>query len=112
TPPGGPPTKPPATPPAPVPVEGLEFVGQVRGQGAAKFLLLYPVIENKPPPEKGKAAPKRSWVEVPVTLDFATPKPVAVPDAAKKRKPDLPPGRDDLEGFWAVAQAGQFAALE
>ena len=105
----------------PVPVEGLEFVGQVAGQGEAHFLLMYPIDETMPVPPtlpaKGNSASKEVtpapiWTEVPVNLDFATTKVVPLPDQNGKRKPSQPPTRDDLQGLWAVAQAQRLAVLE
>jgi hypothetical protein len=109
--------------PVPPPVEGLEFVGKATQEGPIKFLLLYPMQEAKPAAEPGKkeperqnqaaaAARRRAWVEVPVVLNLATAKKVAVPPAAKDRKPAQPISPDDLERLWAIGQAEQFAMLE
>lgn len=91
-----------------VPVEGLEFVGQVRTPGKARFLLIYPTLDMA----RGFTDPAREgWVEMPVELDFAA----AVRPAAPSEK--RPAGRnnaarDDLRGLWAEAQAARFAVLE
>ena len=121
--------------PTPVAVEGLEFVGKLKEIGEAKFLLLYPTESQVPGFDRLRRVrrglvPPTAWVEVPVTLDFAKAKDVAVPKEAAERKkprpegkqprpgdpppnPNLtpPPVRDDLEGLWAVARVDQFERL-
>jgi hypothetical protein len=108
-------------PPPPPPVEGLEFVGKVRGQGAAQFLLLYPLQEEVAAPVKpgnqAEPAPagivrRRAGAEVAVTLDLSTAQRVAAPVGGGKRKPTEPVSRDDLPGLWALGQATRFAVLE
>jgi hypothetical protein len=101
----------------PAAVKGLEFVGKLATKGKAKFLLLYPK-ENENPANGKKVfllpgqEPGRTWVEVPLELDFAAAEEVAVPDDAGKRRPHLAPTYDDLEGLWATGQAARFALLE
>src|SRR5262245_25012240 len=101
----------------PLPVRGLEFVGQVRGHGKAKFLLLYP---KKKPPVNAHAKDdevlaeilKRyptDWIEVPVELDFSRATVVKAPRARDLRQA---PMRQDLEGLWAEGQVARFAVLE
>jgi hypothetical protein len=87
--------------PVPVPVVGLEFVGKCEGKGKAALLLLYLK-------EKAGAA---HWIQIPVELDFDQAKKVPAAANAPPRQPKQPPGRDDLEGLWALAQADSFAAL-
>jgi hypothetical protein len=111
----------------PVPVEGLQFIGKAKQEGPAKFLLLYParrrterlrtlLPSRRPRPqrplEEARKAERLRWAEVPVTLDLAGAQKIAVPASAAQRKPNQFPASDDLEGLWAVAQAGQFALLE
>jgi len=98
-----------APPRAPVQIVGLEFVGKLNGKGKANFLLLYPTAEldDKAPL---RSVRRRGWVEAPVELDFDAAKKIAAADL--KRKPELPPTRDDVEGLWAVGQAQRFAVLE
>jgi hypothetical protein len=78
--------------------EGLTFLGRCTGAGRAKFVMLY--ARTGPVP-----------VEAPVELDLSQATPVAVPEEPSRRKPDQRPAADDLEGWWAVAQAERFAAL-
>src|SRR5262249_47566108 len=107
--------------PAGPPVGALEFVGKVRDQGRAKFLLLYPLREAQPPNQGKEKAPqarragddrKAAWVEVPLELDFARADKSTAPAGAGRRKPDQPLEANDLEGLWAAAQAGYFAVQE
>src|SRR5262249_46832983 len=56
------------------------------------------------------AQPRRDWVEAPVTLDFDQAE--KIPAKEQQRAPWIAPGRDDLEGLWAAAQAARFAVLE
>jgi hypothetical protein len=108
-------TTPPPAPPARV--DGLEFAGQLRDAKEAKFLLLY-AVESDPKEAatlKGPAAllPRTTWVEVPLTLNFAEAKAVPAPkDAKAGRNPQQRAGGDNLEGLWAEAQAARFAVLE
>src|SRR5262249_29138826 len=84
---------------APVAVQGLEFVGKLTRKGKAKFLLLYPTeTEN---PSAGKKdfilpgeEPGRTWVEVPLELDFDGSEETVAPDATGKRRPHLAPTYD------------------
>jgi hypothetical protein len=102
---------------APVAVKGLEFVGKLTRKGKAKFLLLYPSeTENRSAGKKDfllpGQEPSRTWVEVPLELDFSGAEEIAAPDTADKRRPHLAPTYDDLEGLWATGQAARFALLE
>jgi hypothetical protein len=102
-------------------VEGLEFVGQITGDGEANLLLLYPTGDNRPAARprgwridrvsRKLAGAKQPWVETTVILDFSKAKKIAVPGDGK-RQTDRAPGRDDLEGLWAVAQAAHFHVQE
>ena len=100
----------------PVPVQGLEFVGKVKGMEKAQFLLLYPYVEEtKIPQDAGKTTRtlrKHLWKEMPLSLDLAGAIQVDVPSTAAQRQPSTWPGRNDLEGLWAVAQAEQYLAWE
>jgi hypothetical protein len=103
----------------PVPVQGFEFVGKVLGDlqanDRAKFLLLYPIdLTLQPPtvPDRDcPAAQPSSWVECEVELHFGGGVHLGPPEESK-RSLRRPPARDDLEGLWAAAQAGQLAILE
>jgi hypothetical protein len=91
------------------PIEGLEFVGQVTGQGKARLLLLYPIAKSVAI-EKGAVERQVKWVEAPVELDLDAAETLV--RARARREPGQRPGRDDLEGLWAEAQAARFAVLE
>ena len=117
----------------PAGVEGLEFVGRLKGTGEVKFLLIYPTegrasrLDRFRP--RGRPAPQRiDWAEAAVTLDFDKAKKVELPAEAGQRKnappskpaePGRPPAdalqppvRDDLEGLWAVARLDNFLRLQ
>ncbi len=91
----------------PVPVEGLEFVGQVEQPGKARFLLHYFLL----PPPAGALPGGEGWVEVPVELDFAAAKQLAVLEQVKPTNRQAA-SRDNLQELWAEAQAARFAVLE
>jgi len=98
-------------------VETLEFVGKLQDNGPAKLLLLYPTQtgdENKQKKSLAELLQQHgSWVEVPITLDFAKAQKVKTPPSAAKRHKELAwPEHDDLEGKWAANQAKHFAMLE
>jgi hypothetical protein len=112
----------------PVPVDGLEFTGRLRGQGEVKFVLFW-TVENRGMPlfnrfrsPRVRSQPRVDWVEAPVVLDFRKAEKVALPTEAKERraapetktakKPPQWPVRDDLEGLWAVAQMDEFERLQ
>src|SRR6266849_3216787 len=79
-----------------VAAKGLEFVGKLRMNGKARFLLLYPT-ESKTALTANAAGkmdfllpgqePGRSWAEVPLELNFAAAKEIVPPDSAGNRQP-------------------------
>ncbi len=79
-------------PRAPAPIEELEFVGKVTGDGPAQFLLVYPRerrrdrFRERLGPLFMRSRPPLAWAETPVTLDFSTAQKVAAPAEAKERK--------------------------
>jgi hypothetical protein len=98
-------------------VQGLEFLGQVSRKGESQFLLLYAKrVEKTARGDKGaehaKSPAPPVWAQVPLTLNFASAKEVAVPAEAKKRTPGATISPDDLEALWAVGQAQRLAILE
>ncbi|HEX4592539.1 MAG TPA: hypothetical protein VH120_21600 [Gemmataceae bacterium] len=84
---------------------GLTFYGRTKGTGRAKLLLLYGRSGSG-----SSAAPVP--VETPIELDFGQAGTTPIPREAAKREKAHPPVADDLEGWWAVAQAERFAVLE
>jgi hypothetical protein len=83
---------------------GLEFIGIRAGSGRAKFILYYPRSTPNRVPNYFEPA------ELPVELSFDNARAVAAPITPAPRQPR--PAVDDLEGWWAVAQAERFAVLE
>jgi hypothetical protein len=96
-----------------VPIQGLEFIGQVGGTGKAKLLLMYPNGEEAATPAGAKGGRlsrivhRATWAEALVELDMSTAKVVPTPAIDNNRR-----GRDDLQRLWAEAQAARLAVLE
>jgi hypothetical protein len=89
--PGGPSGLPPGLvesqpPRIPVGVDGLEFVGQLRGKGEVQFLLIYPTESRVPRVGRFQHAPRTHWSEAAVTLDFSKAQKVALPAEARERR--------------------------
>jgi hypothetical protein len=102
----------------PVPVEGLEFIGKVQTQDEIKLVLLYPEEKEEEETKTRRESPI-TWKETSITLDLRKAKNVPLPAEAKERQSGPRPKqaaehpvRDDLEGLWASAQVGHFAAMK
>jgi hypothetical protein len=101
-----------AEPSLPTP-KGLEFVGKLKGNGKAKFLLLYPtdkrVVEGANDKEGVTALLRPAvWREEPVELDFGRAVRLPAPRNAGRQNN----GPAELEKLWAAGQTARLAVLE
>lgn len=89
----------------------LSFAGQATGVGKARFVLLYPLAEEKSDKPSTLTAVMKSapMAEVAVELDFDKAKVVPVPKVDPDDQHIHP---DDLRSQWALHQGAHFAALE